>query len=271
MMINSEKKLQELLLMIAMEIKRICEKHNIPYFIDGGTQLGAVRHKGFIPWDDDLDIAMKRSDYEKFLKVCSYELDRNIFFIQNEWTEENYAFSFTKIQLLGTELLEDFSKNVSINHSIFVDIFPYDNLPNSKIKKKLFLLKNHIIKNLLWTKCGYGTEKHRLQTRYKIFKLLSGLFTVEYLKKKRNKLITKYNSQTTELCFTSDYPKTMILNKWFQSSKLYSFENQQLSGFLEADELLTTLYGDYMKLPPQNERRKHSQYEVKFGPYSNIS
>ena len=127
----SKKKLQTAILMIAKEIVRLCDENNIPYFINGGTQLGAIRHKGFIPWDDDFDIGMRRADYEKFLKVCEEQLDHNKYFLQTEDTEKNYAFYFAKIQLKGTSIIEDFSKNVQIEHGIFVDIFPYDNIPDN--------------------------------------------------------------------------------------------------------------------------------------------
>ena len=128
---RSKKKLQTAILMIAKEIVRLCDENNIPYFINGGTQLGAVRHKGFIPWDDDFDIGMRRADYEKFLKVCEEQLDHNKYFLQTEDTEKNYDFYFAKIQLKVTSIIEDFSKNVQIEHGIFVDIFPYDNIPDN--------------------------------------------------------------------------------------------------------------------------------------------
>ena len=119
-----KKKLQQLILLIAKEIARICDKYNIDYYLDGGSMLGAVRHKGFIPWDDDFDIAMKRSDFERFLQVCEKELDKNKYFLQTEWSEKNYCFSFAKVQLIGTHFIEEFSKDADVKHGIFADIFP---------------------------------------------------------------------------------------------------------------------------------------------------
>ena len=96
-MIDEKRKLQMLILSIAEDVTTICDENNIEYFMDGGTQLGAVRHKGFIPWDDDIDLAMKREDYDRFLRICEMNLDKNKYFLQTEGTENNYCFSFAKI------------------------------------------------------------------------------------------------------------------------------------------------------------------------------
>ena len=111
-------KLQKLILYIADEIIRICEKNDIPYNITAGTLLGAVRHKGFIPWDDDFDIAMSREDYERFLKACKKDLDTSVFFLQTADTDRKFAYSMAKVQLLGTEIIEEFSIGVDIHHGI---------------------------------------------------------------------------------------------------------------------------------------------------------
>lgn len=260
-------KLQELILMIAKDIAKICDENYITYYLEGGSLLGAVRHKGFIPWDDDFDIFMKRKDYIKFLEVCERCLDKEKYFIQNELTEEKYAFSFTKIQLKGTEIIEDFSKDVDIQHGIFVDIFPYDNIPDNKYKRKIFLFKNHMLKNLLWVKCGYGTDKHKKQIKYSILKILGIPFSIKYLKKKRHKLITKYNDIATMLSCNSDYPKVQKSNIVLKKVKMYEFEDTKFYGVADANLVLTEQYGDYMKLPPKEERRQHSNYEINYGKY----
>lgn len=265
---NKMNKLQELILMIAKEVKRICEKYDIKYYLDGGTLLGAVRHKGFIPWDDDLDILIKRKDFDKFIEVCDKELDKEKFFLQTESTEEKYAFSFAKVQLLGTEIIEDFSKDVPIHHGIFVDIFPYDNLPDGHLTRKIFLLKNHILKNIIWVKCGYGKEKIKKNKRFLIFKLLGLPFSLEKLKNTRHRLITKYNNIDTEMSFNSDYPKHRKYNAEFEKIKIYDFENTQFTGVENADVVLTRQYGDYMTLPPENQRVTHSKYEINYGKYN---
>lgn len=270
-MVEAEKqKLQQLILLIAKEIARICDKYDIDYYLDGGSMLGAVRHKGFIPWDDDFDIAMKRSDFERFLQVCEKELDKNKYFLQTEWSEKNYCFSFAKLQLRGTHFIEEFSKDADVKHGIFADIFPFDNLPDGFWKRKWLLWKNHILKNMIWVKCGYGAVKQRKSFRYKIFKIISIPFSIETIKRKRYTIITKSNVRQTEMCFTSDYPQEIIRNSWLNAPVYYKFESERFKGIQQYDDYLTVLYGDYMKLPDEKDRVAHSKYDIDFGPYEEL-
>lgn len=259
--------LHKCLLVIADEIKRICEKHNIPYYIIGGTLLGAVRHNGFIPWDDDFDIAMKREDYERFLEICKTELG-DMFYLQNDCVEEKYCFAFSKVQLVGTEIIEDFSKNVNVRHGIFVDIFPLENIPNSKIIRKFFCLKNHFIKNLIWIKCGYGTKKNKEKISYKILYVLGKFCSLKKLKRKRTKLITKYRNIDCKDRFISDYPHCIFRNDYFKNTRFYEFNNKKYMGFEKYDDFLSGFYGDYMQLPPEEKRVAHTYSRIEFGKYS---
>lgn len=134
---DEKHRLQGVILIIAREIDRICRDNNIKYFMDGGTQLGAVRHNGFIPWDDDFDIGMRRSEFERFVDVCRISLDSKQFYLETV-EDEGYGFSFAKIHLNNTEIVEDFSKNAKAHHGIFVDIFPYDNIPDASLNRKFF-------------------------------------------------------------------------------------------------------------------------------------
>ena len=122
-------------LSIAKEIKRICDDHDIEYFLDSGTLLGAVRHKGFIPWDDDMDIAMTRENYDKFLAVAKVELDSR-FFLQTWETDKNYPMPFAKIRLNGTKYVENVFEKAQMHQGIYVDVFPYDVWPQKKRKQK---------------------------------------------------------------------------------------------------------------------------------------
>lgn len=262
-------RLQNLILSIAEEVIRICEKHGINYYLSDGSLLGAVRHKGFIPWDDDMDIAMKRNDYNRFLELCEQEIDKQKYFIQTESSEEQYCFAFAKIQLKGTEIIEDFSKNVKIQHGIFLDIFPYDNLPDKKWKRKWMLWKNRLLKNMIWVRCGYGTEQQKRTIIYKVFRLLGMFFSIRFLKKMRYKLITKYNGKMSKYCFSSDYPDIPLRNSWFDDSSDYEFEHRQFTSFSQYDIILKKLYGDYMKLPEECDRQQHSIGEIDFGIYGN--
>ena len=264
---NDNRKLQEVILFIAKEINKICVLNGINYSLDGGSLLGAIRHKGFIPWDDDFDIAMKRTDYEKFIKVCDEVIDKDVFHMQTSDNTLHYAFAFAKVHLQHTEIIEDFSKNANVHHGIFLDIFPYDNLPDNYVIRKIYLFANHILKNMIWVKCGYGSEREKCRVSYILFKILSRPFAINQLKSMRKRLLNLYNGRKTKYAFTADYPQNAIPNVWFDKIKKYDFEDTSFCGFFNAHDYLTMVYGDYMKLPPEEERVVHSKYKVDYGPY----
>lgn len=140
------------MLVIYEEISRICDKHNLTYFVVGGTLLGAVVHKGYIPWDDDLDIAMPRDDYDKFIEICQKELNDK-FFIHHTVTDENYWIPFAKLRMNNTVFLEEKRKNVNSHAGIYVDVFPFDY--SSECNSKMANLKWRLmtwINNYIYTK-----------------------------------------------------------------------------------------------------------------------
>ena len=263
---EQKNKLQKTILIIAVEIDRICKENGIQYDMDGGTLLGSIRHKGFIPWDDDFDIGMKRNEYERFLRVCDKQLDKELFTLQTI-NVKDYAFAFAKIHLNGTRIIEDFSNNVNVHHGIFVDVFPFDNLPDNLFIRRLFLFRNHLLKNLIWIKCGYGVESQKRKLSYRLLKFLGKPISVTRLKNAREKLLNKYNDRQTDECFTSDYPMYHLKNKWFQSIIDLPFEDKTFPGFKDFDAYLTTVFGNYMELPPENKRRVHTNQKVDFGHY----
>ena len=264
--------LQKAILVIADEIDGICRKYNIKYYICGGTLLGAIRHGGFIPWDDDFDIIIKRKEYDRFIKAVENEIDHNKFFLQTENTEERYCFNFAKLQLVGTEMIEEFSINVPIHHGVFVDIFPLDNLPDNKWKRKIMRISNYVLKNIIWIKCGYGVKTHGSKLGYKIVKCASILIPLKRLRKLRNKILTKYNRSQTAEGIIGDYPDDRHVNTWFDESEKYKFEGREYIGMTRdcAHSYLSGLFGDYMKIPPESERKPHGKYGAVLGAYEEM-
>ena len=268
-------KLHSLELKIALEIRRICEKYNIQYFIIAGTLLGAVRHGGFIPWDDDMDIGMLRSEYERFLKACEEDLSEE-FFLQTWDTDPEYPMSYGKIRLKNTHVLESFSQGVALKYDgLFVDIFPYDSVPENPLDRKLQAAKYFICKRILWIKKGMGkdmrTEGLKKRIKYDVFKAFSSLFSYEAVKEYLRKTQIKYNGIQTKRVVTDGadpYEKESIERCWAENLELIEFENEKFLTYKDKTDYLTHLYGDYMKLPPEDQRGGHNLVEVDFGEYA---
>lgn len=250
------------------EIDRICTKNNLTYFLVGGTLLGAIRHKGFIPWDDDLDIAMAREDYNKFIEICKSELD-NKYVLHYFNTDENYWLTFAKIRKKHTLYDEEGAVENIKYKGMWVDIFPLDYL-NSKdgfkavFKEKiLYRLKEYIVlfadsrthnpsslKNkikLCCFKC-LGLDNVRLSYLYEF--IASG--------KKKSNYLVNYGSQY------GMKKQTMPVDKYFPPKKV-EFEGKFYLAPADPDFVLTQIYGkDYMQLPPLEKRKTHNPKAISF-------
>lgn len=263
--------MHQLHLLLADELKRICEKHGIRYFMIAGTLLGAVRHKGFIPWDDDMDFGMLRPDFEKFLQVSKKELDMDRFYLQTDRNDLYYTFNFAKLRLNGTKVFEEFSSKVSTNQGIYIDIFPIDAVDDRALKAAIQYKSFWIFRNLLWVKCGYGEEERKRKLNYKIAKLCAAPFSIEFLKKMKHKTITSCKSGETRKVVTSDgtygLGKETLDAKWVNELSDYIFEDRTYPGIADYDGYLSYFYKDYMKLPPKDKRNHHGRLEVDFGKY----
>lgn len=266
-------KIHGLELEIAKEIKRICQIHNIPYFLTAGTLLGAVRHGGFIPWDDDMDIGMLREDYERFLEACKTELGER-FFLQTWDTVPDYPMPFGKICLNGTHFREEFSGDAKIHDGIFVDVFPYDNVPDDEKERKKQARRCRICKRLLWVKKGMGKRLRKGPLREKINYwgpwLLAQILPYEAVKNYFKRILVKYNGQETQkvvTCGSYPYQKESLERDWVTHLEQIPFETEMFLGYRDREAYLVYFYGDYRKLPPEEDRDRHHRVNVDFGPY----
>lgn len=257
------------LLIITKEIKRICEKNNIKFFILAGTLLGAVRHKDFIPWDDDMDIGMLREDYEKFIKACENDLDKEKFFIQRIETDAGFTKFYIRVLLNGTFMDYGYIKNTDCKKSLFVDIFPYDNCPSSKFLQKKQSLITSFARRLYRHKLHYVDDHMTLGC--KIENMFSPFFTKKALIRLYNKEVQKYNKKETVLLNSPNadygYFKEIIKKEWTNQLQDFQFGDILLPGFVQFYEYLTKWYGDYMQLPPPDQRKAHNFDNIDFGIY----
>ncbi|MDR0980243.1 MAG: LicD family protein [Methanocalculaceae archaeon] len=269
---NHLRKLQLVELLILLEVNRICEKHSIRYILTGGTLLGAVRHQGFIPWDDDIDIAMPKEEYEKFLSVCSTELTHP-FYLLNSQTERNYVYPFLKICLNDTIALERCLAQIPMHKGVWIDIFPYDNFPDGKISalmylflRKYFLSSMSVLRNYFPTTSGlrkFYRYCATLPIRY-----LSDDRLVSF----RERVCSHYNTQQTKQKIAAAFSaKTDIMDAdIFDDVTSLPFEGFFFPVPVKYHDVLTNLYGDYMTLPSEDKRQNHGLLEIDLGKYESM-
>ena len=253
---------------IAKEIKRVCDENNIEYWLDSGSLLGAIRHKGFIPWDDDMDIGMKREAYEEFLKIAPVKLKPE-FYLQQWETDKGYAFSFAKVRKNGTVYVENYSKKSNTHNGLYVDVFPYDHYREDS--EQGLVLK--ILKAIIKVKCGVETWKHGERTDFfTLLKNVPSMIIAPFCKKtslvkKYYEIATRHNNETCEYYFPqgiSNYGKWLIPISAMQEMIEIEFEDALFKVPKGYDEYLKHAYGEYMVLPPENQREnRHQIKEIK--------
>lgn len=239
------------MLKLLNEVDQICHKHKIHYMLFAGTLLGAVRHQGFIPWDDDLDIIMLRSEYEKFLDIAKEEIDQDVFYLQSEYSD-HWPMFFSKLRLQNTTAIEKYHpRDKLIHQGIYIDIFPCDNLSDILIVRKMqFFASKVVIAKGLYSR-GYETDSQIKKVFLRLCSLLprKPFHVITQLKCRRNTKMVH--------CFlggASLYKKSTFPRMWFTESINMQFEEKQYPVSAYYDELLTQLYGDYMTLPEEAQR-----------------
>lgn len=275
------RKVQLLQLKIAKEIKRICDKNNIEYFLDSGTLLGAVRHKGFIPWDDDMDIGMTRENYEKFLEAAKTDLGED-FFLQTWETDKNYPMPYAKIRLNGTTYIENVFEKAEMHQGIYVDVFPYDVWPQGKLKQRRIYRKRLFIQSMVMMKCHYVKFKSNAAWKYVLksimftfIRFFSLFRSKSSLIKSYDKMVRKYNALESDKLYEQTvnfkFGYWVISKSCFDSLTDLQFEDAKFKCPGNYDEYLSTVYGDYMQLPPEEKRAVgHNIINLDLGAYENI-
>ena len=242
------KEIQDAVLKIAIEFKRIMNKHNISYFMIGGTMLGAIRHEGFIPWDDDMDFGVLREDYERAKDVIRKELREPYRLLSGKNGLVNY--DSTKIEDTSTVIIEKDRNPDAPNTGLFIDIFPIDTCDRGFG----FFSRNRWIKHFM----GINNMKYVWPKPifHKLVALVVHLFPNDFFLNLAHRMIKKDGKYYIN--YGGMYgAREIVLKELFGCPVEYKFENETLSGLECPDKYLSCIYGNYMQLPPENKRETH--------------
>lgn len=248
--------LHQVLLAGMIDFHALCEKHNLRYCLHGGTCLGAVRHKGFIPWDDDVDIAMLREDYDRFLKIAQNELGDG-YTVQTYRTDDDMLTNVMKIRINNSGFV---CCDNGKKEEVFLDVFPMSDVPNlgflQRIQNKLSIFLNTVI----YTKIGYVTPE---STKAKIILVPLSKLPRRFLSNVLELVIKHfphYKSKyvnivaTAAYCGNTGYATDLWPKQYFEERELVDFCGEQFYITRHWDAYLTRMYGDYMT-PPQEKNR----------------
>lgn len=271
------KQLQQIELMMMRDFDEFCEKNRIDYVVLAGTALGAVRHGGFIPWDDDIDILIDHNDYDRFLNLVERDLSDKYYVLSYE-TDKHHPVMNSHLCLKGTEF-RTFDQMLEENSGIFLDIFRFDNIPDDDRK-----MKKQWRRAWFWAKLMTLNEVKYPPLRYRGVKavVIRSLLVIGHY-------LLKIFNVTTDLCYRkATYYRNLYNNietrrlAYFFDTRMYTqmldkedffpplrmnFDGLMVNVPNKVEKYLTDTFGDYMKIPPLEQRRNHRPDVLDFGPY----
>ena len=263
------RKMQLLELEMLVELDRVCRKHDIKYVITCGTVLGAIRHKGFIPWDDDIDVAMLREEYDKF-KLVIDDLDSSICFFQDHDTDKEYRWGYGKLRRTGTTYIRPGQEKMKFKTGVFIDILPRDDIPLTVPGQMINDFYCFFLRKVLWSEIGKDDSSNPFPIRA-IYHLLSKI-SPDWVFKRTKKMSDRSKNTTKNLVRTYLLPSGRkeislysdernrlsqrygVPKSWLLDRIEVEFEGYRFFATKYYDEYLKSRYGNYMELPPIEKR-----------------
>lgn len=261
------RKVQLIQLEMLQEVDRICRKCNIHYNIIAGTLLGAIRHGGYIPWDDDADVALLRPEYEKFRKACKTELDTSRFYFQDHRNTEGYRWGYGKLRRRNTLFLREHQEHMPYEQGIFIDIFPLDSVPDNYILRSLKNFECFCVRKVLWSPVGRVADRSLWKRNF--YSLLSRIpdeIVFSYYHGMIRKAGRKKTRMVRILTFPTPNNEYGYYRNWYENSMDITFEGKVFQGIKDYDSYLSFKFGDYMKLPPIEMRKVHPVSDISLLP-----
>ena len=253
--IKNVKKVQEKILEIMKYIDKICRKNDIIYYIMGGTALGAVRHGGFIPWDDDLDIFMTPSEYAKFKKVFNEEKSSQ--FVLQEWKTTPKYLEYAKIRMNGTTFIEEaFKDRKNMHQGIYVDIMMLHKVPDNRVIQKIVYYESKFVTLYALSQRNWKPKDKGQAACLNILKFLP----CKFIAKVGYKQIYKYDNMKENFLYCywitpAKFESGLFEASFFEDLEDILFEDTKLLGSKRIKEYLQYRYGDYMQLPSREEQK----------------
>lgn len=261
--VMSLKEVKQRELDILLYVKKICDDNGLNYFLHGGTLIGALRHQGFIPWDDDIDICMPREDYERFLNI-----NKNMF---NQYAslsienDENYYYAFSKVTDMQT-IIKD--SNEKTHYGVFIDVFPIDNVPQNYFKKNIYFLRAYVYKRILM----HLNEK-KVKKDGNVLKIVLRQFVKLFNHKK---IIKNFNEHIIKVprglqvstITTGSQWDISYQREWFDGKVTVTFEGHEFPAPVGYDSLLHKYFGEYMVVPPKEKQVTHGYTYVELNQES---
>lgn len=238
-------------------LDKVCRTHGLRYYITAGTMLGAVRHGGFIPWDDDLDIAMPRPDYDKLVANCRKWLPEPFEFICAD-NDPEYPFPFGKIQNASTTLIE--RKHIKYLGGVYIDVFPLDGVPSGRLARVLHFTHYEYLKRIVYF-VYRDPYKHGKGPSSWIPRFVQKIYSKESIQRKLRELMMSIPYEGAHLVVDHDDGSRGVLPVDIIGEPTpIKFEDTEVSGYAKAHVYLSAKYGDYMKIPDGNHQRQHNFY-----------
>ena len=240
---------QLIMLDMLVEFDTICRKHNLKYWLDSGTLLGAVRHQGFIPWDDDIDLSMPLEDYRKFKEIAKSELSENIFF-QTRKTDKEFKFDYIKLRSNRASIVEFHEKDKEINYhqGVFVDIFPMLTLPNTEFHQAFYADTFKLIRDVSSISLHTPNGKDHPKVRESLLEAL-------------NEMHEGWDKTDSKVIYSGKMPDVPA---WFDQDKVFplkkiAFEGLEFPVPHDPNHYLGSIYSfNFMELPPEDKRTIHA-------------
>lgn len=249
------RRLQLVQLQILKEFDKVCRENDIKYILDAGTLLGAVRHKGFIPWDDDIDVRMLRSEYEKFREIACKDFSDTIYF-QDYRNEKAYPWLYSKVRMYGTRAVRVGQEHLGMRDGIFIDIFPCDGIPADEKAFKKKCVKAQLCRRTLYARTARVTATNILEKiKWNLVCLIPRTLVYSVIEG----LVEKHPADSADKvgCLGWHAPKDVngFDKKWFTELEDIGFEGEMFMAPKDYDGFLRFSFGDDYMTPPKEEDR----------------